>query len=237
MEMNRERDIGNARQRRFGLGAATLSVLLSGFALNGYAQVVSGLCGPLDRAGQYGPYDYRTATQEQKRLVEGAHFTPPVEALQAGRRSKRPTGDIDYTLRAFPNHLRALHAMTRWSERIGMNHPPGATYTVECYYERAIRFRPDDAGVHALYAHFLIDRKRFGEAREQLERAAAGDYERDPQISYNIGLAYFELKDYDRSLKFAWQAYREGVQFPALKRKLQAVGKWRESDRGDQAPN
>lgn len=228
--MSRHDGIGRAVRQHDVFHRGVWFVLLVGLTLNAHARVVSGLCGPLERPGQYGPYDYRTATAEQKRLVEGAHFTPPVEALQSGRRSKRPTGDIDYTLRAFPNHLRALLAMTRWSERIGKNHPPGATYTVECYYERAIRFRPDDAGVRALYANYLIDRKRFKEAREQLEQAASGDYERDPQISYNIGMAYFELEEYERSLEYAQRAYRAGVPFPALKEKLRQVGEWRESD-------
>lgn len=226
--MNRKFGIRYVMRRHFALGVAALLALSFGFALNGYAQVVAGLCGPLDTAAQYGPYDYRTATEEQKRLVEGAHFTPPIEALQHGRReSKLPTGDIDYTLRVFPNHPRALHAMTRWSKRVGMNHPPGATYTVECYYERAIRFAPDDTAIRALYAHFLIDRNRLAEAREQLEAAESMSI-KDPQVSYNLGLAYFELKDYDRALKYAQSAYRAGVRFPALKEKLRQAGKWHE---------
>lgn len=213
----------------FVISVVLLLFPLLGVSSIGHARIVSNLCGSLDNA--YGPYDYRTATREQKRLVEGAHFTGSVETLQKGKSTSHIAGDIDYTLRAFPNHPRALLSMTRLSELSGMNQPQGARYTTECYYDRALRFRPDDATVRALYAHFLIDRNRYKEARKQLELATdVATDEVDPQVSYNIGLAYFKLKDYDKSLQYAQDAYRSGVPFAALKEKLQAVGKWRESD-------
>ena len=78
---------------------AALAVLVS---VSRAADAQGMACGDLQNA--YGPYDYRTATEFQKHLVEGAHFTPEVESLKGARGSATVGGDIDYTLRAFPNH-------------------------------------------------------------------------------------------------------------------------------------
>ena len=46
----------------------------------------------------YGPFDYRTATAEQRNMVESYHFTTSVESLRSG--STGAVGsDLDYTLR------------------------------------------------------------------------------------------------------------------------------------------
>src|SRR6266513_2811729 len=85
------------------------------------AQGTQGATGIEDDCGDpfqnaYGPFDYRTATQAQKVLVESNHFTRPVETLQSGL-TGTPGHDIGYTLRAFPNHPRALLAMVRLAQR------------------------------------------------------------------------------------------------------------------------
>ncbi len=215
------------------ISVRTLLVYLCGVAMHtgalvapmtATAQTAMGLCGELYGPNRYGPFDYRTATPFQRNLVEGAHFTPSVETLRKGN-SASIGGDINYTLHAFPNHLRALYAMTRLGEKLRTTKPPGARYPVECYYDRAIRFQPDDAGVRALYAIYLIDHKRDKEARDQLTRAEAGA-ETDPQLAYNLGLAYFDLKEYERSMKFASIAYSKGINVPGLRNKLEQAGKW-----------
>lgn len=202
-----------------------ISLCTPAYAQSGsYESSATGLCGPLENA--FGPFDYRTAAPADRKLVEGAHFTPSVESLQRG--STGPLGgDIDYTLRAFPNHPRALYAMTRLAERSRSTRPPGAHFPVECYYDRAIRFRPDDAIVRGLYASFLIRQGRADEARIQL-KAAEDLHPTDPQVIYNLGLAYFDLKEFDRSLAFAKRAYAMGIQFPGLRDKLKRAGRWRD---------
>ena len=49
---------------------------------------------------------------------------------------------------------------------------------------------------------------------------------------YNLGLAYFDLKDYARANDYASKAYRNG--FPpnivGLREKLKKVGKWEPTD-------
>lgn len=183
-----------------------------------------GLCGPLENA--FGPFDYRTVDGQSKYLVESAHFTPQVETLR-GAATGRLGGDIDYTLRAMPNHPRALMAMVRLSERLKTSRPPGAQYPVECYFDRAVRFTPDDAMVRVLYGNYLAQRSRVAEARQHLA-AAEANAGNDAQVIYNLGLAHFELKDYDTAAGFAKKAQEMGIQFTGLQQRLQRVGKWPE---------
>lgn len=182
-----------------------------------------GLCGPLENG--YGPFDYRTATREQKSLVERVHFTPAVETLRSGS-TGTIAGDLDYTLRAFPNHLRALSALSRYAQRVGQTMLQGAHYPVECYFDRAIRFAPDDPQVRVLYSFYLMKQRREKEARTQLSVAESAGND-DPQVSYNLGLAYLELGDYDRSVAFAKKAYAGGIAVPGLRNRLTAAGKWK----------
>src|SRR4051794_565696 len=111
-------------------------------------------CGELKNA--YGPFDYRTRAEhaENFTLVESAHFTPEVENGIRGS-SGQIGGDLDYTLRAIPNHHRALASMARIAVRIKSVYVPGAKYPVECYFERAIRFTPNDGGVRAEFGNYL----------------------------------------------------------------------------------
>jgi hypothetical protein len=207
------------------IATATVALSLHGAAV-GQAQrpmVASpGLCGPLENA--FGPFDYRTVDSQSKYLVEMAHFPPQVETLRSGMTGK-VGGDIDYTLRAMPNHPRALMAMVRLGERQKSSQPPGARYPVECYFDRAVRFTPDDAMVRVLYGNYLAQRDRATEARQHLAAAEAnaGD---DAQVIYNLGLAYFELKDYEKAAGFAKKAQAMGIQFTGLQQRLQRVGKW-----------
>src|SRR5437868_1067555 len=92
---------------------AALSVAVASFPVSVARAQNLGDCGSLDNPS-YGPFDYRTATAYQKQLVEiiGAHFTSSVESLQHGNTAPIG-GELDYTLRAFPNHRRALLAMIR----------------------------------------------------------------------------------------------------------------------------
>lgn len=59
----------------------------------------------------YGPFDYTSPTDRKHLgIVEHYHFTSDVEHLRKGA-SGSIALDLDYTLRAFPNHHRALNAM------------------------------------------------------------------------------------------------------------------------------
>ena len=50
---------------------------------------------------------------------------------------------------------------------------------------------------------------------------------RDANVQYNLGLVYFELKDYENSLKHAKIAYDLGFPLKGLREKLESVHEWR----------
>lgn len=180
-------------------------------------------CGELRNA--VGPFDYRSVPWDTKELVEKFHFSPQVEQLIKGESG--PLGaDLDYTLRVMPNHHRALASMARLGDRLQTETPQGSRYSVNCWFQRAMRFQPEDNHVKALYGAYLLKRKKTKDALAVLKEAAE-----DPalvatgQVNYNYGLALFQDKQYDLALDQAKIAYGAGVKFPALKQKLKSVGK------------
>ena len=210
----------------FGLRAiAGLAVVLAAVVMHSpaSAQTDASACGPLAAAGGYGPYDYRT-DRDKLSIVEGPHFPPSVEALIKGK-SGTIGAELSYTLRAFPNHHRALNAVMRYGEKLKTPQPRDLEYPVECYFERALRFRPDDTVARMLYAQFLGRNKRATEALGQLAITAekAGD---NAFTHYNIGMLYVDLKEYDKALARAHEAYRLGFLRPELRERLAIAGKW-----------
>ena len=204
-----------------GLAFATLALV----AQPADAQAQQGwFCGPLE-AG-YGPFDYRTTPYDKREVVERFHFTPQVRSLTRGASSTAIGGDIGYTLHSFPNHPVALDAMARLGRKLGTNQPRGARYTVECYFERAVRFAPDDPQVRILYAHYLSEKKRTKDARQQLLMAERTEPTR-ADLLYNLGLGFADVGDFEKSLDYAHRAYAAGIELPGLRNRLQRAGKWR----------
>ena len=181
-------------------------------------------CGELGNA--YGPYDYRTQ-KDKLVIVEGAHFTQDVEALRRGTTGSLGA-DIDYTLRASPNHHRALIAMGNLARKLNIEQPPGAKYTLACYFDRAIRFAGNDGVVRLIYGTHLSRAGKKTEALQQLELALSLD-PNSANIHYNLGLLYFDLKDYPKARHNAQRAYELGFALPGLKRMLEGVGQWEPS--------
>jgi len=186
------------------------------------------VCGPLTNS--YGPFDYRSATRDERKLVESFHSDPALQNLHKGEMMNERGfiwNDFDYTLRAFPNHPAALAAIDTLSTRLKSDKPPRAARSGLCYFLRAIAFRPDDGTVRVLYGLYLLRRNKLQEAIEQLT-TAENLMPNDRNIQYNVGLAYFRLKDYDRAYERAVRAYQAGFPLPGLKNLLKGVGKWKE---------
>ncbi|MBA4175630.1 MAG: hypothetical protein C0505_03585 [Leptothrix sp. (in: Bacteria)] len=180
-------------------------------------------CGDLSN-GQNGPFDYRTERDKKLQLVEEFHFTSKVENLFAGQ-SGSLTQDLNYVLRAFPNHHRALVSLARLAERAKLVTIPGMPFSVECYFERAVRFRPDDGTARMLYAGYLNKSQRRADALAQL--AAVQELAKDnPFTHYNLGLMYAELSAYESALKHAHRAAELGFPRRELQQKLETAGKW-----------
>jgi tetratricopeptide (TPR) repeat protein len=171
--------------------------------------------------------DYTNAVDRQGlNVVENFHFTPNVERLIPGRNGALGS-DISYTLEHYPNHHRALGAMSRLALRDKNRKPHGARYTVDCFFDRALRFRPDDARVRSLYGSYLLALGQSDNALGQLEESARLEPE-NPTAHYNLGLLYLKKKDYEKARASARKAYSMSFPLPGLKNKLTELGEWRE---------
>ena len=182
-------------------------------------------CGSL--SSSFGPFDYRISSQDKKKLVEGAHFTREVEQLIRGRTSQDPAGDLHYTLSVFPNHPRALRSMMEWGLKKKTDHPRDAKWPIWCYFDRAIRFQPDDAQVRMLFGIYLQRKGKFSEAIQQLTEAEklASD---NANLYYNMGLVYLDLGDSSKALEHAHRAYSMNFPLEGLRNRLKRAGKWKE---------
>jgi tetratricopeptide (TPR) repeat protein len=179
-------------------------------------------CGSLEN--HYGPIDYRKMTRQQSQLVEGAHFTPGVENLTQTK-SSYFADDISYTLRVFPNHHRALITMQRLADREKRDKPNYAQWSMACYYERAIRFQPDDHIARMLFAGYLIKNKRKEEATKQLDVSI--ELATDSAFAqFNAGLVFLDMDNHERALEQAHKAMSMGFMRPEIKDRLVALGKW-----------
>jgi tetratricopeptide (TPR) repeat protein len=190
-------------------------------------------CGDLTPPpGLPGPYDYRLAGSDpevakQLAFVRQFHFTPDVEALRKGASSTSIAGDLHFTLMVFPNHHRALAAMSKLSFKENRVRPQAGALTIDCYFDRALRFRPNDATVRMIYGIHLLRAGQTKNAIRELE-AARDALPQDANVQYNLGLAYFDAGDFANSLQAAKLAYALGFPLPGLKQKLVHAGKWRD---------
>jgi Flp pilus assembly protein TadD len=182
-------------------------------------------CGAVENA--YGPYDYIDPTDRRDRLpiVEQFHFTNDVENLRRGR-SDTIIGDLDYTLRAFPNHHRALNSMAKYQ----LGHPNSGVppyRSAECYFDRAIRFRSNDGTVRMIYGIYLLKR---GDKRGALTRyqEALALLPESAEVHYNLALLQLDLKQVDQARQHAEKAYALGYPLQGLKNRLKRMGAWTE---------
>jgi Flp pilus assembly protein TadD len=105
--------------------------------------------------------------------------------------------------------------------------PRGAHYTIECYFDRAIRFAPTDGEVLALYGIYLARVNHKQDAVKAFERALNFE-QQNPNVHYNLGLVYVDLTDYENAREQAHLAYKFGSQLPGLRDKLKQAHQWRE---------
>jgi tetratricopeptide (TPR) repeat protein len=211
------------------LVAAGLTAVLAG---NAWAQqpAVRGAepsnhpCG-LIYTRHYGPYDFRTQ-RGALAIVEEFHFDARVEAGIRGING-HIAGDINYTLKASPNHHRALVTLMKVTNRAKSDRLPGMEWPTECYFDRAIRFRPDDSVVRSLYGQWLYQRKRTQDAERQLDVAIELAAE-NALSQFNIGLVFLENGNHERALVQAHRALAMGFLRPELMDGLKRVNAWRE---------
>lgn len=217
------------------LSAGALTFCVLGIALAGMprdAEAVVG-CPPLYH--NFGPFDYRSIPKESLRMVEGAHFFPNVENLRKNTPHPNrgyivdPGNEIDYTLRAIPNHPRALMAAAKLALQYKSDRPKGLRVSIDCYFLEALEFRADDSYVPLIYGIYLAKLGKLTEAIVYFDRAKSlGDD--SANLHFNLGLAYFEAERYNEALDEAHKAYAAGFPLMGLKNKLMSKGKWKDQE-------
>jgi len=202
------------------------------FTNSASAQYVSQECGSLDNG--FGPFDYTDPshlvkqpgeTISKREIVERVHFTREVENLISGFEVRDPLADLDYTLRAFPNHHRALSSMANYHILKKTQKLDG--YSIDCWFERAITFRSDDALVRVVYAIYLIKTGKNEKALVQYQDAVKLQPD-SADAQYGIGLMYTNMGNYDLAFEHADRAYELGYPLPGLRNRLIKAGAWKQ---------
>lgn len=191
-------------------------------------------CARIDERVRYGPFDYRqgrTTLRQNLSIVEEYHFRP--EMQREAMRGEGSWFQMDYTLRAFPNHAPALFLIGIMEQKI-TNYKTEYLKKLQrrndyspagCYFERAIRFAPDDPNVYNAYGRFLALSKFYDKAIEAFKTAV----KLAPKVAsahYNLGLAYYAAGKFDESAKAARKAYSLGYKKPQLRTRLKRNGHW-----------
>jgi len=230
-------------------GAMLLAVVgaYAAFASSAAAAVKEDCGYPNDSPGRFGPYDYneRANLPKEIEVVERAHFTPYMEEVALYGFSSRAAssveeqrggreliaGNLDYTLYAFPNHHKALYAMAAWQLRLRQESMTNYEQlkrgwqfrSAECYFERALMYRPNDGVVHLVYGVVLHKTGDLTEAATHYTRAIEL-MPTSAEAHYNLGLVYFDVRDYQKAAQQAATAYELGYPLPGLRNKLARVG-------------
>jgi hypothetical protein len=196
-------------------------------------------CGELKNYSDIGPWDYADPSSSAStggdpmgriRRVENVHFNPEMRTLNTKRYSiERLTTEIHYTLRVFPNHPEALVAISRLERMAGgkLSQKSATIFTPKisayCFFDRAIRFRPEDKADRFSYAIHLHQNRKYQEALEQYLQAES-EYEDNRFFHYNFGLLHADMKNWEKAAVYAQRAYSAGITFPALRQKLEKAG-------------
>ena len=183
-------------------------------------------CGSLQNG--YGPYDYTDPVMRRSKLpvVESGHFDAGVESLRGHAKNRHAlAGDLDYTLRAFPNHHRALYAMARYYLSSKEYNRPPLPRSAECYFDRAARFAPHDGIVRLIQGIYFYKSGDIDAATEEFRTALALSPD-SAEVHYNIGLAYVELDRLAEAKEHADRAYELGHPMAGLRNKLKRRGAW-----------
>ncbi|MGZ3814278.1 MAG: tetratricopeptide repeat protein [Mucilaginibacter sp.] len=188
----------------------------------------------------FGPYDYTSSadkkmniggTDNPLNLVERAHFTPNVEGLIGGQSAAGALeSDLDYTLRAWPNHHRALLSVIKYQLDVKNKLRKGKLLAPpECYLQRAIHFSPHDAVTYSLFGHYLRKMGHLEDAVKYYQKALELD-RGNVKIAYSFSLLLIDLKRYEEAVKYAKIAYQTKGAPKALKQKLEKIGVWNEAN-------
>lgn len=191
-------------------------------------------CGTLEN--HYGPFDYyspanHTSVSGYKSkvgIVEVAHLTSAMLQLKRGNTAVQIREDLDYTLRALPNHPAALDLASRFEDRrrdsktFAKAQKP-LKLSANCYFRRALMLTPNNGTVWMLYALHAHRQGRFNTAVERYRRADSLDLD-SAVFHYNYGLTLLEVGDLEKARVHAERAAELGYPLEGLKKRLAEKG-------------
>jgi tetratricopeptide (TPR) repeat protein len=164
---------------------------------------------------------YRDGIQMLRNLNQN-HYRQAAGALER-KRYHAARSDLEFMLKYFPNHPQALAGMAQVA--VGLKRPDLA----DQHFRDAIERYPEHDETYVIYGVFLHKLGRTDAAIAQYRKAL----EINPASGfghYNLGLAYVDTKDYAQANAHAQKAYQLGVNFPGLKRQLEAVRAWKPAE-------
>jgi tetratricopeptide (TPR) repeat protein len=204
----------------------TVVALLTLASVGADAAAPASPCSPLNTAASSNStlYDYLDpASAEKLAIVEANHFNQDVRSLTSGQTNISVAVDLDFILRAIPNHYAALSAMGRYYLTRGLSAAEKTKVeSAECYFRRAITFRPSDPNLHVAFGVFLHQSKRLADARAEYQMAEELGFE-SAELHYNLGLLWFDLGDIEKSRQYADRAYSRGYPLRGLRNKLRSA--------------
>jgi len=179
----------------------------------------------------YGPYDYlqRDKYAHELWLVDSTHFHKDIENLiDKTRRTGDTQGDLHYTLNAWPNHHRALLSVIRYQIKLNnkLMRPIPLTSPPECYLQRAMNYSPKDPVPHSFMGYYLEKIGHLEQAIKHYENALTIS-PNNSKIEYSYSLLLIKLKQYDKALSQAKNAYQHGNPPSGLRNKLIKLGVWK----------
>jgi tetratricopeptide (TPR) repeat protein len=175
--------------------------------------------------GQEGNLDFyapRSAQHKQTLSnVEQFHMAPARVHI-GNKQYASALADLEFVLNYFSNHPQALVSL---SDLCQAWKSPQCDRAAERRFQSAIERNPEVAQSHVVQALYLHRNGKVEEAVRSYKRAIelAPD---SLNAHYNIGLAYFDLKQYDLANLHAQKSYALGVTLTALRTRLEKVGKW-----------
>ncbi len=192
-----------------------------------------------EKIGVAGPWDYTVREPKYRWLVEDVTKNHIDKDTKSQLRAKKPRvsllfGGIVYTLDRVPNHYEALRLFSVVIPKFGRerydrimqvvqasgNRPYEFPASPECFFERAINWRPRDPALYLLYGIFLHKTGELESARE-LYDAAVKLAPKWAEAHYNLGLLLVELEQYDAAAEQEEIARKLGYPLTGLRKMLQ----------------
>ncbi len=170
---------------------------------------------------------YKSAGTELLRSVETYHVGPAADKLRI-RQYESASGDIAFTLRYFPNHPQGLLQMMQLCEQWKFSAQCNFAM-VSDVFANAIAINPNVAAPYVAQGIYLYREKRLQAAIASFEEALTVDAN-SLNAHYNLGLAYFDTKQFELANVHAQRAYQLGAPVPGLRDKLTRVGQWKPID-------